>query len=228
MGKEYIPLFLDFNETTQDLTDEECGRLVRAMVDYANDSDYESRLTGAEKIAFRFMKGLIDRNSAISEARAKAGSKRNKPEQQETSESKPEQNETKPEIKEETKKETETKAKEKEVNKERFERFWKAYPRHENRKKAEDAFNALKVDDSLLERMIASIEKQKSGKQWLEDGGQYIPHPTTWLHGKRWEDEVQAGNVRKMPTNPAQNYTQRSYDEPSETLEELMKRVGDA
>lgn len=91
MSREYIPLFLDFNESTQDLTDEECGRLVRSIVDYANGKDYESRLTGAERIAFRFLKGVIDRNQSISEIRAKAGASRKKSEQTETNVSKPEQ-----------------------------------------------------------------------------------------------------------------------------------------
>ena len=94
MAKEYIPLFLDFNDITQDLTDEECGRLIRAIIDYANDEDFESRLTGAEKIAFRFLKGVVDRNQAISEKRSKAGSNRNSNEQNETNENKNEQNET--------------------------------------------------------------------------------------------------------------------------------------
>jgi len=94
MGREYIPLFLDFNESTQDLTDEECGRLVRAIVDYANGNDYESRLTGGEKIAFRFIKGTIDRNQAISEVRAKAGANRRRQEQTEANDNKPEQTET--------------------------------------------------------------------------------------------------------------------------------------
>lgn len=93
MSREYIPLFLDFNESTQDLTDEECGRLVRSIVDYANGKEYESRLAGAEKIAFRFIKGTIDRNQAISEVRAKAGASRKKTEQTETNENKTEQNE---------------------------------------------------------------------------------------------------------------------------------------
>ena len=89
MAKEYIPLFLDFNETTQDLSDDECGRLIRAIIEYANDREYEQLLTGAERIAFRFLKGVIDRNQAISEARARAGS--SKREQQATNENKSEQ-----------------------------------------------------------------------------------------------------------------------------------------
>ena len=75
MAERYIPLFLDFNETTQDLTDEECGRLIRAVVRYANGEDTESLLTGVERIAFRFMKGNVDRNIQLSETRADAGRK---------------------------------------------------------------------------------------------------------------------------------------------------------
>ena len=73
MAKEFLPLFLDFNENTQDLTDEQCGRLIRALVDYANGK--EANLDGNELIAFRFLKGSIDRNEKLSAIRAAAGSK---------------------------------------------------------------------------------------------------------------------------------------------------------
>ena len=41
-----------------------------------------------------------------------------------------------------------------------------------------------------LEVLLTAIEKQKESAQWSKDNGQFIPHPTTWLNGKRWEDEV--------------------------------------
>lgn len=74
MAKEFLPLFLDFNETTQDLSDEQCGRLVRALVSYANGGQ-EYSLQGMELMAFRFLKGSIDRNRRLSAVRAEAGSK---------------------------------------------------------------------------------------------------------------------------------------------------------
>lgn len=74
MAKEFLPLFLDFNETTQDLTDDQCGRLIRALVDYANGKDPEIG-DGMELMAFRFLKGSIDRNARLSAVRASAGSK---------------------------------------------------------------------------------------------------------------------------------------------------------
>ena len=92
MAKEYVPIFFDWLEVTQDLTAEEKGNLIDAVVAYASGAEYEHLLTGACRVAFRFMKGQVDRNAKISEARSAAGS--NKPEQNETKDNKPEQNES--------------------------------------------------------------------------------------------------------------------------------------
>ena len=92
MAKEYVPIFFDWLEVTQDLTAEEKGNLIDAVVAYASGAEYEHLLTGACRVAFRFMKGQVDRNSKISEARSAAGS--NKPEQNATKDNKPEQNES--------------------------------------------------------------------------------------------------------------------------------------
>lgn len=73
MAKEFLPVFLDFNETTQDLDDAQCGRLIRALVEYAKGNDPE--LEGIELIAYRFLKGTIDRNARLSAVRAQSGSK---------------------------------------------------------------------------------------------------------------------------------------------------------
>ena len=72
---------------------------------------------------------------------------------------------------------------------ERFSVFWKAYPRKVGKEAAKKAFLKLKVTDSQLEAMLTAIEAQKHCSQWVRDGGQYIPHPTTWLNQGRWEDE---------------------------------------
>ena len=74
MAKEFLPLFLDFNETTQDLSDAQCGHLVRSLVDYANGKEPEIS-DGMELMAFRFLKGTIDRNARLSAVRATAGAK---------------------------------------------------------------------------------------------------------------------------------------------------------
>ena len=93
MAKEYVPIFFDWLDVTQDLTAEEKGNLIDAVVAYASGAEYEHLLTGACRVAFRFMKGQVDRNAKISEARSAAGS--NKPDQNSTNDNKPEQNESK-------------------------------------------------------------------------------------------------------------------------------------
>lgn len=89
MKGKYVPVFLEWLDVTQDLTAEEKGNLIDAVVSYASGIEYEHLLTGCTRIAFRFLKGQIDRNKAISEKRSKAGS--NKPEQTGTNGNKPEQ-----------------------------------------------------------------------------------------------------------------------------------------
>lgn len=218
MGKEYIPLFLDFNETTQDLTDDECGRLVRAIVAYANDDDYESLLTGAEKIAFRFLKGMVDRNAAISEKRAAAGANKNKHEQAETNENKTEQTESNSLTKTKTKIDTKTKNQNKDMQT-KFDQFWFAYPKHQAKPQALKAFIRLNPDDELMEQILKAIEIQKQSDQWTKDGGQFIPLPATWLNNKRWEDDVLPSS-RKV--SPAQDFAQRDY---SGVQDEMMKEL---
>lgn len=77
---------------------------------------------------------------------------------------------------------------------EAFEKFWSAYPRKEGKQKAKAAFEKVNVP---LDVLLNAIEQQKESAQWSKDNGQFIPHPTTWLNGKRWEDEVvMAGNAQ--------------------------------
>lgn len=80
-----------------------------------------------------------------------------------------------------------------------FAKFWAAYPRKTDKLKAAKAWAKLTPDELLLQRMLEAIATQKQSEQWLRDGGQYIPHPTTWLNGRRWEDEIIAGSPQPQP-----------------------------
>jgi len=68
-------------------------------------------------------------------------------------------------------------------------RFWPAYPRKVGRENALKAFLKLKPDEPLLTVMLVALTKQAASEQWRKDR-QFIPHPATWLNGKRWLDEV--------------------------------------
>jgi hypothetical protein len=67
--------------------------------------------------------------------------------------------------------------------------FYEAYPKHVNKAAAWKAWLKLSDDAPTINQLIAKIEQQKKSADWLKDNGQFIPHPATWLNGRRWEDE---------------------------------------
>ena len=73
---------------------------------------------------------------------------------------------------------------------ERFARFWAYYPRGENKQAAIRAWDKLKPDDALIDTMARALERQKARPDWREGVG--IPYASTWLNGRRWEDEERA------------------------------------
>ena len=94
-----------------------------------------------------------------------------------------------------------------------FDQFWKAYPRKESKPTAKKAFEKIKPDEELLQKMLTAIERFKKTDQWQEDGGRFIPHPSTWLNQRRWEDEPMAAKqtTGKQKVLPAQDFDQRDY-----------------
>lgn len=69
-----------------------------------------------------------------------------------------------------------------------FAAFWKLYPRREAKQAALRAW--LAIDPMPPPGVIrTSLERAMRSPDWLKDGGAFIPHPATWLNGRRWEDE---------------------------------------
>jgi len=67
-----------------------------------------------------------------------------------------------------------------------FSTFWKSYPRKTNKSFAEKIFKKISPTEEMFAKMMSSLEQQIP--LWKDP--QYIPHPSTWLNGKRWEDEI--------------------------------------
>lgn len=80
-----------------------------------------------------------------------------------------------------------------------FDLFWSTYPRKIGKGAAELAWKKLKLDDTLQARIIQAVKAQCKSEQWRRDQGQFIPHPATWLNGKRWEDEVEVKIAQDKP-----------------------------
>ncbi len=69
-----------------------------------------------------------------------------------------------------------------------FDRFWAKYPRRTDRKKAVRAWDRLRPDKRLCAVMNRALDAQMASAQWQDPD--HIPHPSTWLNGRRWEDEI--------------------------------------
>jgi len=78
-----------------------------------------------------------------------------------------------------------------------FEQFWLAYPNKKEKKKAREKYMRIVAKKpGLHPTIMAALEAQKKSPQWTKDGGRYVPHPTTWLNGERWNDEVEVAKSK--------------------------------
>jgi hypothetical protein len=76
----------------------------------------------------------------------------------------------------------------KESEKGEFERFWQECPRKVGKKEALRAW--MKASDKPpIDVILRALQQQKGSPQWIKDGGQFIPHPATWLNRGGWADK---------------------------------------
>lgn len=79
-----------------------------------------------------------------------------------------------------------------------FAEFWSALPKGMKvaKQAAIEAWDQLKIDGKLdselfvRETLIPALTSQAAALGWCQPGGSLHPHPSTWLRGKRWQDEV--------------------------------------
>jgi len=90
----------------------------------------------------------------------------------------------------------------------RFAEFWKLYPVHRDKKKAQQIWNRQKLG-SIADTIINDVKNRKHCDALWHKG--YIPHPTTYLRNDRWEDE----------------YTHTDQDGSEQFLNESIKLIGD-
>lgn len=85
---------------------------------------------------------------------------------------------------------------------EAFEKLWEIYPRKDSRKATIRAWDKLKPDRALCRVMYIAIKRQRRSDQWNEEGGKYIPLFSTWLNGRRWENEGVDLSLLNRPRKP--------------------------
>jgi DNA-binding transcriptional regulator YhcF (GntR family) len=80
-----------------------------------------------------------------------------------------------------------------------FQVFWQSYPRRIGKGAARTAFKkALKF--STADEIIQGATAYAAHCEEMGTEKQYIPHPSTWLNGERWEDDLESEKVETKKT----------------------------
>ena len=115
---------------------------------------------------------------------------------------------------------------------ERFEQFWKVYPRKQGKGKARDVFNKINPSESLLGKMMTAVLAASASVQWKKDNGQFIPLPATWLNQERWEDEINPDMGKPDPKQTKgtrfANFEQRQYTYDDDAIGTAWLKKGEA
>jgi hypothetical protein len=77
----------------------------------------------------------------------------------------------------------------KEGNTPEFERFWLAYPNKKSKEAALKAWAKINPNEQLTTEIFDGLRRATTSADWLKESGAFVPHPATWLNGKRWLDE---------------------------------------
>lgn len=70
--------------------------------------------------------------------------------------------------------------------------------------------------------VMAGLRRWKASEQWTKDKGKFIPHPTTWLNGERWNDVIPC-EVAPMPPEKIEALRQRVEEAERQHKENMAK-----
>lgn len=115
---------------------------------------------------------------------------------------------------------------------EEFESVWEFYPRKVNKGEAWRVYKQLDDAGQLPDDMRKRVEYRSYDADWKDsDKIQYVPHMTTWLHRRGWEDEgclPCAPDPRNTPEDARRNEIMGRFNfgmwEPGETGDQTSEK----
>lgn len=205
MARSFLKIYFDFDEKTDELTDNEKGRLLLAMLRYAMTAQ-KPVLTGNERFLFSAFKSEIDRDIATYNAKIANGNLGGRPAMEKPNET--ENNLTKPNV-------TEHNLNAKNKNKEQEEDI-KENPLKGVKEKLR--FSPPTIDEVTVycQERGNRVDPQRFVDFYASKGWRVGNQPMKdWRAAVRtWERDAQGRPVPQRPkTVSAQAYTQRQYTE---------------
>lgn len=101
--------------------------------------------------------------------------------------------------------------------------WWTRYPRKVGKQAAFRSFQRQRSNMPSIMEMLEKLALQASTQQWQRDGGQFIPHPVTYLNQGRWDDEINDTHFRR-PESPQERRKRESDMRFAEMLERATQR----
>ncbi len=80
-----------------------------------------------------------------------------------------------------------------------FAEFWELYPRKVNKKKAQDKYYKLMKDKVEHSAIMDGLKTYLKYIRQNDVKAEYIKHPTTWLNGECWNDELEIKTADPLP-----------------------------
>lgn len=74
---------------------------------------------------------------------------------------------------------------------ERFVFFWNEYPNKVGKGKAWESWIKLQPSNELARKIVQAVRKYKTTTSWKKDNGQFIPHASTFLNQRRFDDDIE-------------------------------------
>ena len=86
-----------------------------------------------------------------------------------------------------------------------FEDFYAQFPKKVGKDAAARAYGRRKFSGEDRERLVEAIARQREWPTWKKNGGEFIPHPATWLNEGRWDDEAPRHSTNRADQLMADN-----------------------
>ena len=202
-------LYADWEEQVGLLTDEDAGKLFKALFAYERTRE-SGELPPVAAMAFAFMRKELDRNRKAYEEKCQKlrqnGAQGGRPRREEEEE-KPKptpKNQKKPngflenhlggdtDTVTDTVTDTDTLPPKSPQGDESaaFGEFWRLYPKKSGQRDARAAWEELAPGKNTQSQILEALRRAKASPQWREENGRYIPKAAKWLRERRWDNLV--------------------------------------
>lgn len=225
-GIKYFQIYLDCKKHIDMLSDEQAGKLFKALFDFSISGKVPEFSDGMLMMCFSFLSAQIERDTA----KYKEKCERNRQTALEREKNRRERNSTNvheshQEKEKEEKNENEEEEKEKENEKEKkeksdrsqiesdFEECWSIYPKKQGKSSALQSYiKSAEKDGNLKEKVIAGINNYLEYIRQNKTDFRFIKQGSTYFSSECWNDEYTAVNYSDG------RYSDEEYDDYSDLI----------